>query len=261
MFIKNILNYIDFWLRSRIRFSRGKYQGKNEDKSNLFSHLSDHEQLLAGNNEQKYLEKYSLSRLKENSTVINYLENLYIIDLLEKNLDIDSPKNSFHVLDIGSKNWSYVSGEYYFFKYRNKNLYLDGIELDAYRLYSDFYSRYDYARHYTGNLENTRYIIGNLLEHRDKYDYITWFLPFITKKPLLHWGLPLKYYKPEEMLTHAYNLLNPGGQMILVNQGESEYLIQKELLKSLNIPHRDIGIFNSVFNVYKQERFINIVQA
>ena len=63
------------------------------------------------------------------------------------------------------------------------------------------------------------YIAGDLLKHNQKYDYIIWYLPFITEYPLIKWGLPLKYFKPLKMLEHAYHLLNKNGELLIINQG------------------------------------------
>ena len=95
----------------------------------------------------------------------------------------------------------------------------------------------------------------NLLNIEEKFDYITWFLPFITLKPLVFWGLPKKFFKPEKMLLHAYNLLSKNGQMLIINQGEKEAQIQKELLEKLGIKFLELGKIESEFFEYKNERF------
>jgi len=104
-------------------------------------------------------------------------------------------------------------------------------------------------------LKNTNYIAGDLLEINKKYDYITWFLPFITKKPLKYWGLPMKYFCPEKLLTHAYSLLSNNGQMLIINQGEKEAQIQLELLEKLNIPFENLGEIHNEYFEYQNKRF------
>ena len=100
-----------------MRFSRGAYCLLNELKSRLFDHLGNKEKETAESKEKEFLEKYDLHKLKNNSTRRNYLENLYIIELLEDNLSLESSKREISILDIGSKNWFYASGEWCFFKY------------------------------------------------------------------------------------------------------------------------------------------------
>ena len=93
-------NSIDFYLRNKLNFSRKNYVEKN----------------------QELIER-------------NLKENFYTKDILEKYLQ-KSEKKSVKILDIGSKNWFYARGEYDFFKSFSDDFLLDGIELDAYRLYS-----------------------------------------------------------------------------------------------------------------------------
>ena len=132
MVFENIKNSIDFFIRSKTKFSRKNFVEKDEKL--LFR---------------------------------NYLENLYTYDIAK-------------ILDIGSKNWFYAKGEYSFFKSFVQTPCLDGVEIDAFRLYSNLYSRYESAKFYTKNLKNTNYIAGDLLSISDTYDYIIWFLPFVT---------------------------------------------------------------------------------
>ena len=57
------------------------------------------------------------------------------------------------------------------------------------------------------------------------------------------------------MLAHAFNLLNSNGQMLIVNQGEKEAKIQKELFLNLNIPFKELGEIKSTFFKYQNKRF------
>lgn len=221
---ENIKNNIDFFIRNKTKFSRKNFVEKNEEK-----------------------------------LLHNYLENLYTFDILEQCLKSSNAENAF-ILDIGSKNWYYAKGEYYFFKSFIKKPHMDGVELDAYRLYSNLYSRYETAKFYIKDLKNTNYIAGDFLAISKNYDYIVWFLPFVTKKPLRHWGLPDRYFMPKKLLAHAYDLLNPNGQMLIVNQGINEAIIQKQLLEELNIKYTEKGIVKSRFLEYKNDRYAFIVR-
>lgn len=246
--MKSFYNSIDFFFRRNIRLKR-KYTGKNEPKNCTFPEK-----------EKLYLEKYNLYYLKENSTCQNYLANLVTIELLETFLPEEKPE-SVKVLDIGSKNWFYACGEWSFFKYNNneREVFLDGIEIDAFRLYSDLHTRYDYAQFYIKNLENTRYLAKDFLEHNEKYDYIMCFFPFVTEYPLLEWGLPLNTFKPVEMLWHAYESLNPNGKLLIVNQDEHEYDIQENLIKELRLNYERKGAFVSDFLDFERDRLVTLV--
>lgn len=222
--IQNLKNTIDFFIRNNTRFSRKNFVEKNE----------------------KLLHR-------------NYLENLYTFDILDKCLKKTQQVNAA-ILDIGCKNWFYAKGEFYFFKSFCKDFELDGVEIDAHRLYSNFYSRYETAKFYIKNLKNTTYIAANLLDITKKYDYIIWFLPFVTKEPHRYWGLPDCLFMPEKLLSHAYNLLKANAQMLIINQGEKEALIQKQLLDKLNIKYEEKGIVKSGFLEYKNSRYAYLIK-
>ena len=214
---EDIKNNIDFFIRNNTKFSRKNFNEKSQEK---------------------------LHR--------NYLENLYTLDVLEQFLEKTDNKEA-KILDIGCKNWFYAKGEYEFFQKFCQNFTLDGIEIDAHRLYSNFYSRYETAKFYIKNLKNTNYIIGNLLDLEKQYDYIIWFLPFILEEPHLMWGLPKKLFYPEKLIKHAYSLLKQNGQMLIINQGEIEFQEQKNFLNNLNIKYEEKGIVKKHtqwYNVY-----------
>lgn len=209
--LEDFKNQIDYFIRSKTKFSRKNYQGNIENQ-----------------------------------------ESLYVFNLLEKYL-IPNFNSDLRILDIGSKNWAYVKGEYDFFKKYCDNLYLDGVELDAYRLYSNFYSRYEVAKFYTKNLKNTNYYAKNLLDIQGEYDYIIWLLPFVTQYPLMKWGLPKKYFMPEKLLKHAYTLLNK--KMLIVNQGETEAEIQQNMLDSAGIKYKPLGKIEDNNLIFKNTRY------
>lgn len=252
-YFENLKNNIDFFLRQRLAVSRKNYSEENESKEGLLTEPKALER-------EKFLsEKYYLNYLKSNSTKQNYLENLYTLDILDKYLEADSQEN-LNVLDIGCKNWFYAKGEYVFFKKFCKNLQLNGIELDSNRLYSNFYSRKEAAKFYTKGPENVNYIEGDFLKHDKEYDYMVWILPFVVEDPLIKWGLPLKYFKPEEMLRKAYDSLKNGGSMIILNQGKAEHDAQIKLCEKLNIKYTTFGEVKSDFLHYNIERHLILIK-
>ncbi len=221
---ENIKNNIDFFIRQNTKFSRKNFVEKNEE-----------------------------------TLLINYLENLYVFDLLDRFFS-KTKKDFISVLDIGSKNWSYARGEHSFFDSFCNNFSLTGVEIDAYRLYYNFYTRYEVSKFYIKNLKNTQYIAGNLLELKTSYDYIIWILPFVLESPLKLWGLPKRFFMPEKLLAHAYSIMKDEGQMLIVNQGEKERIAQKCMLEKSNIPYEDLGLINSEFLEYKNERYGFIIR-
>ena len=245
-FFDNLKNNFDFFLRNHINLSKKNYYEETQDLNNIFS-----------NNEQKAFynvlsKKYDIDFLK-NSTKRIFLENLYFLSIFDKVFS-KKAKENICVLDIGSKNWSYVKSEYLFFN-SFTHFSLEGIELDPNRLCSNFYSRYEIAKFYKKGLDNTKYIAGDFLSHNKKYDYIIWILPFILPYPHIKWGLPLKYFKPEKMLLHALNSLKSKGELIIINQGEKEYNIQQELNAKLELNVQYYGEIEDVFSLFKNKRY------
>ena len=212
-------NQIDFYIRNKTKFSRKNFIEKDK----------------------KLIER-------------NILENKYAKDILEKCFQ-KNKKPNLKILDVGSKNWFYVKGEYEYFAQFSSDFFIDGVELDAYRLYFNFYSRFEVAKYYMRDLKNANYIVGDVLNIKQKYDYIIWFLPFVTINPLKYWGLPKKYFCPEKLLNHCFSLLNNNGQMLIINQGELESNIQKDLLEKLNINYEFLGEIKSEYFEYKNKRF------
>lgn len=252
-FLQNFKNNIDFFLRQHFTFSRKNYVEYNEPKDALFTEQSVIER------EKYLLENYDLDYLKSNSTSQNYRENLYITDLLDKYLNVNT-QDKLSVLDIGCKNWFYAKGEYAFFKKHSQNLKLDGIEIDTNRLYSNFYNRAEVAKFHIKNLNGCEYISADFLAHKGKYDYIIWILPFVVEYPQVKWGLPFKHFQPEKMLLHSVESLKLDGQILIINQGEAEYQVQKELCKKLNINYTDIGKIDEVFVDYKYPRYSILIK-
>lgn len=238
--LDNLKNNFDFFLRSHITFSRKNYTENADDISDIAV-------------PEDLKQKYNIA-LFEPSTTRLFLENIYFLMIFNKYFSKHTLDN-VSVLDIGSKNWSYVKSEFLFFQSFTKAFNLSGIELDAYRLNSKFYTRYEVAKYYTQGLFNTNYIVGDFLKHTRKYDYIIWILPFVSEYPLIRWGLPLKYFNPESMLLHAYDLLNRNGELLIINQGENEYNIQLELNKKLNLHSENYGQIEDKYDLFKNKRY------
>ncbi len=217
--LEDLRNTVDFFIRNKTRFSRKGFVEKNP----------------------KLIER-------------NKSENLYTKDVLAKYFT-QTPRDYAKILDIGCKNWFYAKGEHNFFNQFCKKFVLEGVELDPHRLYSNFYSRYEVAKYYINGLENVNYISGNLLDLKNKYDYIIWFLPFVVLEPHLYWGLPKKLFCPERLLEHAFSLLNQNGEMLIINQGKTEAEVQRKMLEKLQIKYNDLGIIKNNYFEYQNERF------
>lgn len=222
--LEDLKNNIDFFIRSKTKFSR-----------------------------KNFVEKSSAAIERNNK------ENAYVFDILNQYFE-KKTDNNVKVLDVGSKNWFYVKGEHSFFDSFCSEFELDGVEIDAYRLYSNFYSRYETAKFYQKGFKNTNYIADDLLNINKEYDYIIWLLPFVLQDPHVLWGLPRKYFCPEKLLKHVYFLMKENAQLLIINQGEAEANAQKYLLDLLNIKYEEKGIVKSEFLQYKNKRYAFLIK-
>lgn len=261
--LNDLINTVFFNLRNKLSFSRPIKTLSNENKEHIFTDI------VFKNESQRLLDSYNLADIYNNSSIVNYKETLYTVKLLEDifdNTQILSNLNSFNILDIGSKNFSYATALYNFFGYYKstikREISLDGIEIDPFRIMADFHSRYDYAMYNIANLPNAHYLIGDLLNLTGKtYNLITWFLPFLTETPLLKWGLPIKYLKPKQMFKKAVSLMKPNGIMLLVNQTKNEKELQIKIIKDLELNYIEIEKpYTNIFSPYSFKRCITLVK-
>lgn len=192
-------------------------------------------------------EKYDLSSWKDVCSRIEWLDNLYLLDVCDHYLDNLQSEIS---LDIGSKNWGYLPALTSF-----TNTPWHGVELDAFRRYWNLSSRKDHAEYMMKICSQCKYFPDSLTNIHGEYSFITWFLPFVKPEPLRYWGLPDSFFEPEKLLTHAWQLLMSGGIILIINQGEEEAGTQKTLFKNAGIEACYLGEITSIFSTYKQPRF------
>ena len=194
-------------------------------------------------------QRYDLNHWPSACTAEEWQENIYILDLLDQLLGRSSTHQ--HYLDIGCKYGAYFPALASF-----TGSGWDGIELDAYRRYWNLASRRDHSR-FMAKPFDCRYIPGSLLDLKppEPYQLITWFLPFIIETPLKAWGLPRRFYQPTALLQHAYDLLAPGGTLLIINQGEWETEVQQRLFTATSIKADFLGQVESEFSPFQQPRF------
>jgi hypothetical protein len=163
-------------------------------------------------------------------------------------------------LDVGAKNWAYVDALYAFIRANRSHAFqLNGIELDPHRRYLNFQTRRQAALAHSQSLPHTSYHEGNVLQWTQPAAIISHFLPFVFKDPHLAWGLPLNHFQPEAVLNHTISLLEPGGLLILVNQGQVEADAQAELLaqaaKVIPLRIENLGQLPARFIEYQYPRY------
>jgi len=262
-------NELSFGLRQALSFDWGYYSDKTDDKSALFrdnpalrlqaSRLLDRSKTL----QQVWMES-STTTVLESLTYFNWLLQFYLKfptlfdELL---LTFKEHPHPLFWLDVGAKNWSYITGLVAFLEAIDINSYhLDGVELDVGRRYLSGHTRGQVARAHSQSIVNATYHSGSIHDWAQPAQIITSFLPFVFEEPHRAWGLPKKYFQPVEFLEHLLCLLIPEtGILIVVNQGEEEADEQEKLFQLLaqRIPMawHQVDILDSPFMNYRYARY------
>jgi len=212
--------------------------------------------------------RYDLRHLAQAASRERYLETLAYLEWLEYFRQqcpaafsaIMDNALSLRWLDAGAKNWAYVEAIHAFIQTNHgQNFQLDGVELDPHRRYVNLQTRRQAALSYIHGLPNARYYSGNLLDWRQPAHIISHFLPFVFQEPHLAWGLPLDYFNPQPLLNHLLSLLEPGGLLLIVNQGEAEAQAQQALLESATrlfpVRFESLGQLPASFIEYRYPRY------
>ncbi|MBU4012405.1 MAG: hypothetical protein KJ550_02955, partial [Proteobacteria bacterium] len=143
---------------------------------------------------------FHLNDLYENSSADNFRQNLFYLEMLERafsEADVKIPQNIV-AADIGPSDWFYVKALYAALKWWSnpdgREVQLTGYEADAFRVYPNGFSRYDFAQSYIQGLEKVQYIPEKFTRQPEKYDLITMLFPFVFIKDHLKWGLPFRRF-------------------------------------------------------------------
>ncbi len=148
------------------------------------------------------------------------LENYEYLDLLDRTKELLNwqPELGKELVDVGSLNFYYAPALQVFFHPKQ----LEGVELEGYRVYTNFYSRFDYAQYYIRAFPNTSYTVIDFCNYTNLTDGITCFYPFVIPEPLVAWRLPLKVFQPQRMFEQIARSLRPQGFVLMMNHGEDE---------------------------------------
>lgn len=230
-------NAFSFWIRKTLRWSRGMPVLPRESMDGLFDYLEGPARAAGEAREAELRARYSLEPLRDASTQAIYRKNLYLIDLLDRGADgIDLGPGPLRAVDVGSQDFHYAFGLERWLRYAGtpagRLATLTGIEIDGYGIYPDFRSRKDYAEAYalqTGNSDVT-YRVGDFLDESEGgLDIVTIFYPFVTRHHLLLWGLPLRFFRPAQLVAKAASLTKPGGRLVVFTHTQKEHELFLEL--------------------------------
>lgn len=193
--------------------------------------------------------RYLLLRWRDRVGAETLNESLGTLDLLDRiPREIVFRKNPEHcdardlplsVLDIGARNWRYAGAlAAWFHPY---SVTVTGIELDAFRLYSNLRTRLSFGRYFaevysSGTCAKFHFQAGDAGDWNGQADVVTWFFPFVLPSPHRAWGLPFSRFDPKSLFKHVESrCLRPGGVLIMANQGEWEWTVAKGLFTGLKL--------------------------
>ncbi len=241
--LKAPANSIGFQVRSRALGRKCRIALVNESKTVLFFAHKGAVRSRAQRREAELRKRYDLARLHAQSSLLHYAENLALLDRLEALfVEVASlPGSTVRAMDIGSGAFQYATALERFLGRHGKSaprtVELLGIEIDGNGEYIDGHTR---AQHATAHANlagrGAHYVVADaLFVEMPPQDVVTMFYPFLTRYPLLQWGLPLGKFQPRRLLRRAVEALRPGGLLVVANQTGTEFERLRSLLAELPV--------------------------
>jgi hypothetical protein len=189
----SLRNYFDYYLRSLLKWGR-KVKPSQIDKRDL----------------------------KFQSELKIFLEGLKLDSYVTQGKEIV-------VLDVGARNFSSGPVIDELFASFGIACEIHGIEIDSYRRLSTFHLRADFGKYFATQMRNGHFHPSDFLKWKKEADIIFMLNPFVTKEPLVSWGLPLSFFKPKEIFNKCYELTRKNrGIIVLSCPSEEEYEIALE---------------------------------
>jgi SAM-dependent methyltransferase len=257
-------NAVDYPLRQNLRLQRGGLKLYRNPEAELFAGYNDPRRTAAQSLAARLIDQYHLQDFRADSSPVNFRENLFYLHMLENALELAQPAfgESLQAADIGVSHWFYVQALAAGLRWwrcptaQGRQLTLHGYEVDAYRVYADFHSRYDHALAHMRAAPGVSYCPREFATQPGAFDLVTLFFPFVFDKDHLRWGLPLGQFDPDRLMQSAWDSLKPGGLLLIVNQGADEHQAQGKLLRRLEItPCGEFRQDNLLFQ-YPYERYL-----
>lgn len=242
--VNNQWRELEFWLKRRFSVSLPMFKLRKVSVKSLEEAFEPQQKLRF----ETLCDTYSLDHWDKVCSNSEFLGNLCILDILQQHLSPHHPHGPG--LDIGSRSFWYAPALQSFLRASWM-----GVELDAYQRYITGHTRKAYAEYMMSPFDNMSYQASSLTDIQGSFGCITWFLPYILPEPMEASGLPDRFYDPETLFDHAFDLLAPGGQLFIINQGEEEAAHQQALLENKNLTFEALGKMKSVFSIYKRDRF------
>lgn len=186
-----IRNSFDFFLRNQIRFSR---------------RVSD-ESALPERDRKIQIEFEEFFKLFNWKKLLGQLNHSPLV-----------------ITDIGARNFVFGPVIDKVLKKQGRTASIHGIEIDAHRLLWGFHSRADFGRYYAKKMRSGFFHAIDFLNWQEPTDIALLLNPFVSKEPLLSWGLPLSKLKPNELFHHTMKTLKPRKGVLILSCPSQEEL-------------------------------------
>ncbi len=121
------------------------------------------------------------------------------------------------VTDIGARNFVFGPVIDQTLKKQGHEAIIHGIEIDAHRLLWGFHSRRDFGNYYAKKMRSGFFYAEDFLKWERPTDLALLLNPFVSKEPLLSWGLPLSKLRPEELFNHVMKTLKPRKGILILS--------------------------------------------
>lgn len=170
------------------------------------------------------------------------------------------PSPLLTVTDIGARNFVFGPVIDRCLERHGRQAKIHGIEIDAHRLLWGFHSRADFGEFYAKKMRSGFFYGMDFLDWKTPTDLALLLNPFVSKEPLLSWGLPLSKLQPDRLFKHALATLRPRkGILILSCPSPEELEIAKKLAKNAGFIEGSQIFWNPSKNSVQQKPRYGIV--
>lgn len=148
--------------------------------------------------------------------------------------------------DIGARNFAFAPMMEAHFRSLGYAPEIHGIEVDAYRRFTNLHTRADYGEFFAQKIARGFFHPINFLTWHHPLHIGFLLNPFVNTEEILSWGLPLSELKPREIFQHAYDLVKPySGFVVLSNPCVEEQAISYKIAQEIGFRFGQACLWNS----------------
>lgn len=137
---------------------------------------------------------------------------------------LEAENHTLEVLEVGPAGWEYAPAMHGVLSRfgGSRRVRLTGIEIDPYVPCGGFRTRREQAEAAITPLPDCHYLVGDVRDHAGRYDRVIILFPIMRLEDALGWGLPASLHDPASLLRHCFDLLLPGGALLVSSFGYEE---------------------------------------